>query len=179
MTAKPASRSGGPQRRRAVLRHELVPRRPQRIVEHELGRIRQPIADFHQRQRPQAIGHRDAKDRRALKHANRVEHRFGVAFAHAERQPLEQRGELRARRRRIEDAVVEQLVEQQRLLGDLPREPRAARDERQQPIESGRILVEQREIGAAPPHGAKYRYDTLEATSARRDGRPRLPAFEP
>ena len=75
---------------------------------------------------------------------------------------LEQRRELRARRRRVEDALVEQLVEQQRLLGDLPRQPRAVGDELEQPIERGRILVQQGEIGAAPADGAKYGQHALE-----------------
>src|SRR5262245_7752376 len=36
--------------RLAVLRGELLPRRTQRVVEHELGRVREPITDLHERQ---------------------------------------------------------------------------------------------------------------------------------
>ena len=100
---------------------------------------------------------------------------------------LEQRRELLARRRRLEDASVEQLVEQHRLLGDLAREPRAVRDELEQPLERCRILVEQREVGAAPADGTIHGQDALEALERRRvfrkgvdrphhDGRQALPA---
>ena len=92
--------------RRAVFRDELAPRGAQRVVEHELCRVGQPIADFHQRQRAQPVGNGDAEDRRALEHADRVEHRFDVASAAPLKvSALEQRCELLARRRRVEHAV--------------------------------------------------------------------------
>ena len=152
--------------RRAVLRDELAARGTQRIIEHELGGIRQPVADLHQRQRAQPIG--DARCERSPCVGTRESRRASLRRRRADalRRALEQGRELVARRRRIEDAVVEQLVEQQRLLGDLPRQPRAVGDEPEQPIERGRILVQQREIRAAPADGAKHRQHALETLRA-------------
>ena len=117
--------------RRAVLRDELVARGAQRKIEHELGSIRQPVADLHERQRAEAVRDGNAEQRGALEHADRIEHGFDIAFGRSLRRAVEQRRQLVARRRRVEDAVVEQLIEQQRLLGDLSREQRAVDDELQ------------------------------------------------
>src|SRR6185503_20591548 len=80
--------------RLAVLRHELAPGGAQRVVEHELGRVGQPITDLHERQRPQSVGDCDAEYRRALKHADRVQHLLHVAIRDTLCRALEQRREL-------------------------------------------------------------------------------------
>ena len=148
--------------RRAVLRDELGARHAERIVEHELGGVRQPVTDLHDRQRAEAIRDRDAKHRRTLEHADCFERGLGVAGRHVARGALEQCRELGARGRRVEHALVQQFVEQQRLLGELPRKPRAVDDEFQQPLECGGVLVQKREVRAAATHRAEYRQNPLE-----------------
>src|SRR6185503_9980531 len=96
--------------RLAVLRRELAPSGAQRVVENELGRVGQPIADLHERQRSQPVGDGDAEYRRALKYADRVQHLLHVAIRDTLGRALEQRRELLARRRRLEHASIEQLV---------------------------------------------------------------------
>ena len=153
--------------RRAVFRDELAPCGAQRVVEHELCRVGQPIADFHERQRPQPVGNADLENRRSLEHADRLEHRFDFPIRDTLRRALEQRCELFARWRRLEHTRIEQLVEQQRLLRDLAREPGASGDEREQPIERGRVLVQQREIRAAPARRRETPAARARNTSAR------------
>ena len=84
----------------------------------------------------------------------------GVGAAH---RALEQLGELLARRRRVEHPGVEQLVEQHWVLGDLAREPRALTDEVEQALERRGILVEEREIGAAPADRPIHGQHALES----------------
>src|SRR5690606_26920255 len=105
--------------RPAVLRRKLAPGRAQREIDDELGRVRQAIADFHDRQRTQAVRDGDAEDRRALEYAYRFDRRLAVAAVDVAQHAREQGLELLARGRRIEDAGVEQLVEQQRVFRKL------------------------------------------------------------
>src|SRR5690606_40819060 len=124
-----------------------------------LSRFGQPIADFHDRQSSEAVRDRDAEDRRALEHADRLDRRLAVVAVDVAQDAREQRLELLTRRRRVEDPRVEQLVEQQRMLGELAREPRAARGEVDEALERAGVLVQQREISAAPADGAIDRQD--------------------
>ena len=139
--------------RHAVPRLDLRPRQRQRFLHDQLGDVGEPIADLHQRQAADQIGDRDPKQGRALELAQHLDLSLRLLVLHVlatQRQILR---ELRARRRLLDQALVDQLIEQQRMRGDLVGEKLALLAQRDQPAQRRRVLVQQREIdGAAADH---------------------------
>ena len=118
----------------------------QRLLNDQLGDVGEPVADLHDRQPAAQVGHRDAEDRRALELSQELHLVLGILGSGAGHPAAKLRGELLARRDRIDQTLVEQLIEQQRKRGDLLRQETGLRAEIDQPRERERVLVEQREV---------------------------------
>ena len=141
----------------AVPRHEFAPGGVEREVEQDFRRIGQPVADLHQRQVPEAVGDRDPEHCSTLELAHGFKRGFDILGI----EPADLLGhepvQLLARRRRLEQSRIEQLVQQQGVFGDLPAQQRARTCEIQQLLQRSGILIEQRQIGAAPADRAQDR----------------------
>ena len=134
----------------------------QGVRQDQLGGVGEPVADLHQRQVRHPVGDRDPEHRAALKRAHDLELRFKVVgHAHADR--LVQRFlQFLAGGRGVENALVEQFVEQQRMLFHQCHQELAAFGERQQPRQRAGIFADQRKIGAAPADGLQQRNEAAD-----------------
>ena len=126
--------------RLAVLRGRVPECQRERLIDDQLGHVRQPVADPHQRQPAGEIQHRDPKHRRPPELAERVHAKFLVASRML--QPgRELLRKLPAVRKGLEHARVEQLVEQERMRGDLAGEIVAHAADLHEPAERLGVFV--------------------------------------
>ena len=105
--------------RHAELRGQLLPGELQRSLQDQLGQVGQAVADLHDRQAGKQVRDRETKERRALKLPQPLDQLLLVVridAGHALRQIGRERSAIR---RMLEDARIDQLIEQQRMRGDL------------------------------------------------------------
>ena len=97
--------------RLAVQVHRVAPGERECLLDDQFGNVGQSVADLHERQASGEVQHRDAEGRGAAEMAQRVDPQLlvGSGVLEARREFLR---ELRTVRQRLEDARIEQLVEQ-------------------------------------------------------------------
>ncbi len=138
---------------RAELPGNLPPGELHRPLENQLGNFGQAIADLHHRQPAGQIGHRHSEDGRALEVTQGFHLVLGLAvlhMAHAQLQLLNQTcapGQVR------QQALIDELIQQQRLGRNLAREKLAMPAKLHQPLAGSPILAEERKVGRALPDG--------------------------
>ena len=149
----------------------MAPGERKRLLEDQLGDVGQAVTDLHQRQASRQVQHRDPEHRGPAEVAQCVDAQFlvGPGVLQARREFL---GELRPIGQRLEDARVEQFVEQERMCGDLPCQVVAHAAGLHQPLERLGVLVEEREIGGTPAD----RLDDAHEPREHGQARPRAPA---
>ncbi len=116
----------------------------------QFGDVRETVADLHQRQPADQVRHCDPEQGRALELAQQLDLPLRLFVLHvlpAHRQLVR---ELRSRGRFLDEAFVDELVEQQRLGGNLICQELALLAQRDEPAHRRRAFVEQREIDRAP-----------------------------
>src|ERR1017187_4627530 len=135
--------------RHAVDLGHLAPGEVHAALHDELGDVGQPVADPHQRETTREVGEGHRKYRNLLELAQR----FDLPLRIVRGQPFGPGGEFPgkslARRHFGERSGIDQFVEQQRKVGDLTRQEPADGTYVDQPIESRRLLLEERQIGRA------------------------------
>ena len=129
-----------------MTRGDLHPGEIERLLHDQLGDVGEAVADLHDRQPTAQVRHRDAEHGRALELSQQLHLVLGVLGSGAGHPAAKLRREFLARRDRIDQPRVEQLVEQQRKGRDLLGQETGLRAEIDQPRERERVLVEQREI---------------------------------
>ena len=148
--------------RLAVLRGRVPECERERLLEDQLGYVRKSVAHLHERQPASEIQHRHAKHRCPPELAKRI-HAQLLVVARVFEPGREFLRELSAVRQGLEHACVEQLVEQERMRGDLAGEIVAQAADLHEPAERLCILVQEREVRRAPA----YRLD--DAQEPRKD----------
>ena len=123
----------------------------ERALDEEFGDVGQAVAHAHDRQVTQQIRNRETEDGRALEMAHGVEHALLIGRIHPGQAMLELECERRAIRRLLEQAIVEEFVDQQRMRGDLVHQQVAMRRQRDESSARSRVMAQQREIRRAPP----------------------------
>ena len=121
-----------------------------RTLDDELGDVGEAVAHLHERQRAGEVGDRHTEQRRALELPQRLDLLLRIVLAQLLQARLEIARELGAIGQLRQQPLVDQLIEQQRMGGDLLRRgsPRAgtARTSR---ARAARVLLQQRKIGRA------------------------------
>ena len=135
--------------RHAVPRDDLLPGEIERLLRQQFGQVRQPVADLHQRQAASEVRDGDAEHRRALELPQGLDLFLGIVGGAVRHAIAQLDGQFGTRRRRVEQPLVEQFVEQQRKRRDLVRQELRMRAELEQPFARHRVLVEQREVNGA------------------------------
>jgi hypothetical protein len=129
MTAMPqlcSAPSRVPANRAPVPLFGVLPGDPDAGLEQDLGDPRQLVADLHQRKAAREVRDRDAKHRGTLEIAQRVHESFEVPRVLAREPFLELGGQLMPPGRRLHDARIDQVVEQEGMDGDLAGQELAA-----------------------------------------------------
>ena len=135
--------------RHAELRGDLPPAELHRALDDELGDVGEAVAHLHERQQAGEVGHRDAKQRGALELAQRLDLLLGVVLAQLLHALGELAREVGARRQPREQPLVDQLIEQQRVRGDLRGEKITVTAQLDQARARRGVLAQQREVGRA------------------------------
>jgi len=149
----------------AVSRRHLRPDRAERGVEHQIRRLRKMVGEPLDGEQAREVLREQSKDERLVLLAQHVHLPLRVARGVGE-QPLQRARELGPVGRRVQHAVVEQLVEQQRVPRDELGGPAGGGDHARDPLQRLRMLGEQREIRGAARDGL----DQIEAARERRIG---------
>ena len=137
--------------RRAVPGHDLVPGQVESLSCDQLRNVRETIAHLHHGQPARQIGHRYAKHGGPLELPQQVDLPFGIRRVGTGHPCAQVVLQLAARRRGLEQPLVEQFVEQQRKRRDLVGEKLRLGTQLDQALARDLVLVEQREINGAPP----------------------------
>src|SRR5882762_8531360 len=160
--------------RGSELRSDLSPAELDRTLHDELGDVREPVADTHQRQPAGEIRDGHPKDGGTLELAQRLDLVLGVVIMKLLHTQLELRGEARAIGQFRQQPLVNQLIEKQRMRCDLLRKEITVAAKLDQTRARRGVLVQEREIRGALPD----RFDDVEdpaqygeLRAARRDGR--------
>jgi hypothetical protein len=146
----------------AELRRHLFPCELHRLLDDDLGDFGQVVADPHQWNAPGQVGHRHAEDRGALELPQHFHLALRLLFFEIRKARSDFRLEHLARGRQTARAVVEQLIEQQRVRGNLRSQEFAYLCQVHQPASYRRVFVQQREVRRAlagrledPQHAAQ------------------------
>ena len=156
--------------RRAVPRRDLSPRERQCLADDELRDVGEPVAHLHERQASGEVRHGDTEHRGTLELSQEIDLSLGVVAARTAHARAQVALELGPRRRRIEEPVVEQLIEQERERGDLVGEELRVRAQFDEAPAHHRVLVEQGEIDGTAADALR---DVQHAPE--RDGLARVP----
>ena len=136
--------------RHPELRGHLRPSLAQRLLDDELGDVGQTIRDMHHGQASGDLGDRHPEHRRILELGQGLDRLFGVVLRHSRKAVFEVGGELGTVRRLDERTLIEQLIEQQRMRGELCDQKIAAATDRHETLPRCGVFIEQCEIGRAP-----------------------------
>ena len=160
--ADPPPRFARSAHRRAMAFGQLRVRQVQGVGQDQLGGVGEPVADLHQRQVGRPVGHRDPEHGAALEGPHDLELGLQVVgHAQADR-PLQRFLQFAAGGGGVEDALVEQFVQQQGMLFHQRHQELAAFRQRQQARQRAGILADQREVGAAPADGPQQRHEAAD-----------------
>ena len=130
-------------------RNDLLPRQVERFLHEQFGQVRQAVAHLHQRQAAREVRNGDAEHRCALELPQGFDLFLGIVDR-AVRHPIVQLdGQFGPRRRRVEQPLIEQFVEQQRERRDLVGQELRMRAQLEQPFARHCVFVEQREVHRA------------------------------
>src|ERR1700726_176007 len=105
--------------RRTKLRAHLLPAELQRLLHDELGYVSEAIAHLHERQPATQVRHGDAEDGGALEGTQRLDLTLRIIVPHLLHDELEIAREIRPLGQLREQALINKLIEQQRIGGNL------------------------------------------------------------
>src|ERR1700729_3571127 len=103
--------------RHAELCRDLPPAKLQRLLDDQLGDVGEPVAHLHQRQDASEVRHRHAEQGGALELPQRLDLLLRAGQLFEARTELARH--VAARRQLRQQALIDQLIEQQRVCGDL------------------------------------------------------------
>ena len=138
-------------------RREIEPGGFERIVQHRFREKSEAVADLHDGQRTAEIGDRNAEQAGALELCERLHARLAVRRLQVREAACNLRLELGFLDALRFDARFEQFVQQYRVTRDLRGDVGAALAQSHEPARREQVLVQQRQVGAAPQDAIDHR----------------------
>ena len=142
--------------------HGLAPGQRQHLVEDGLGQPGQVVADLHQGQVAADFRGRHAQAVGQLEMAQRLHLLLKVVFGDARQALAQLAGQLWRQWGAEQAALIEQLIEQQRVAGHLLGDPGAGGAQGQQLAQCTRVFRQQHQVGRTPRHRLHQRQYPLE-----------------
>src|SRR6185437_966061 len=139
--------------RRAELRADLPPAERHGALDDELGEVGESVAHLHERQHARDVGDRHPEQGGALELAQRLHLLLRIVLAQLLETLLELGGAAGAGRQLRQQPLVDQLIEQQRIRGDLRRQELAVPAHLHESGARRSVLLQQRKVRRALARG--------------------------